>query len=217
MRFLSALSDKVFGPAPDTRIAACLESQAALAVEGAQVFADSKCRDVDNIVRLERQGDKIELEVHRLIDEAFQLRFFDKRDVEHLTRELDNVLDGIKDVAKHVAVNSRFFKNNGLPDEARRLLEIIKEMVARVETLTKKLESRHMPLNEVNPLVDELDGLESAADAILFTMKSVLLERYYPDGDKFEYDAWQDFYRLLETVTDNANRCGSLILSIARK
>lgn len=210
------LVDKIWGPAPDTTIVEHLVEMASVAHKASNALSSSKGTDLSGVSALESEGDELETKIHVILAEAFQLRFFEKRDVEHLARELDSVIDGMQSVAKDVKVCGALFRD-GLPTECVRILDIVCSMTKTLSQLTAMMETRHMDVAKVMEFSHGLDRAESAADRIRLEFREKVFAEYYPNGNAIAYQEITRLIAHLEEITDRANRTGEMILAIARK
>ncbi len=217
MKFVNDFVDRFLGPAVDVKIARCLVQMAEIGRDAAQVLKESKCKNIRVIERYESASDAVENEIHVHLDSAFQLRYFDDRDVEHVSSELDNTIDRMQSVAKHVSDFHTLFEPVEFPREAEQMLDIIVEMTEIVHKLMIRIENRHLPIDEISKMVDALDQDESEADRLYRTARAMLITKYLPNGNAMEFFAWDAFYKIMEQVTDNSLRVGRIVLSIARK
>jgi uncharacterized protein Yka (UPF0111/DUF47 family) len=63
-----------------------------------------------------------------------------------------------------------------------------------------------------------IDEAESEADKVVAAAERKLVSEYIaPNANRLEFIAWEKLYALLEQMTDEANHCAKLILSLARK
>jgi uncharacterized protein Yka (UPF0111/DUF47 family) len=63
-----------------------------------------------------------------------------------------------------------------------------------------------------------IDEAESEADKVVAKAERRLVAEYIaPNANRLEFIAWEKLYALLEQMTDEANHCAKLILSLARK
>jgi uncharacterized protein Yka (UPF0111/DUF47 family) len=209
--------DRFFGPTADAEISGWLVEMARTCERAAQALKETRCSDVAAIVACEDEGDVLELRIHALLIKTFQLRYFDKRDVEHLAKALDDILDGMRRTVKLVDLYSEYFVGKAYPSEADELLVIIVDMTQKLVKLTTMIQTRNVNIGEMDRLVDHLDSSESRADALRYEAEKYLLETFRPQGPTFEYLAWRELYLQLESITDNAAHCGSLISEIAKK
>lgn len=215
MDVVTSQLERLFGQSHNGTIVTLLKAQGDLAVRCARIFRESRCSALKELVALEHEGDLAQERVHEIIDSAFILRF-DKSDLGNLASRLDNILDGMRQVAMHMDTYRPYIQE--LRPEADDLLRIIEEMTMAVQKLIVLLNSRRLKLGEVKRLTRELKRLETEADTILHHTQVQLVKEYAQSkGDAIAFIAHDKAIRLLEHVTDVADHCGSLILSIARK
>ncbi len=63
-----------------------------------------------------------------------------------------------------------------------------------------------------------IDDFECEADQIVAGAERRLVDEYSPQGaNRLEFIAWNTLYQHLENMTDHANHCAKLVLSVARK
>ena len=207
---------RFFGPSRNnTRFAELLQRLAVVAVECAALFKHTGGRDLNAIVDFEHRGDDIVRDIHELLDNAFILRF-DIPDSMELTDELDNVIDGMRKVATHIDIYQAQIKE--LKPDALELIAIGERMVQAVQKLVDMLSEPRLVLARVREGAKVVDLAESEADQLVARAERRLVAEYSPPhANRLEFIAWQRLYQLLEQVTDDANHCARLILSLARK
>ncbi|MEQ1646978.1 MAG: DUF47 family protein [Hyphomicrobiaceae bacterium] len=206
---------RFFGPSNNDRYAELMVKLADRAIECIRVFRKSNGTDLDGIIALERQGDRICDEIHEILDNSFILRF-DIPDAMKLTEELDNVLDGIRKTAMHIDIYRPLLKTTR--DDALELGKVSEEMITRLRNLVAMLQQSRLDLPAVRVLVTEIDDYESEADRIVAGAERRLVAEYSPQGaNRLEFIAWNSLYQHLENMTDHANHCAKLVLSLARK
>jgi uncharacterized protein Yka (UPF0111/DUF47 family) len=207
---------RIFGDGPDEKIVAYLVEMASVSHQAAITLSESKGKNLSHVSTLESTSDGLEHGIHVVLAEAFTLRFFEKRDVEHLARELDSVIDGMQSVAKDVTVCGPLFKD-GLPSEGVQILDIVCGMTKTLSDLTVMMQTRHMEIAKVMDLAHTLDRAESVADRIRLEFREKVFAEYYPNGNAIAYQEITRLIAHLEEITDRANRTGEMIVSIARK
>ena len=75
-----------------------------------------------------------------------------------------------------------------------------------------------LSLARVRDRARTIDEAEAEADKLVAVAERKLVAQYSPPGaNRLEFIAWDKLYQLLEQMTDEANHCGKLILSLARK
>lgn len=208
--------ERFFGKSQNGTIAELLVRQAEIAASCAQTLAESAGKSLPEIVAFEREGDLTEGRVHEILDNAFILRF-DKSDIANLSETLDNILDGMRHAATHVDTYAPYLPK--LQGEAQEFMRTIVEMTNTVAELTQLLESRRISLSKVKEFKGRLAKAEAHADSILHRAESALVREHEKNGNgsTLAFIAHDTLFRILERITDTANHCGTLMLSIARK
>jgi uncharacterized protein Yka (UPF0111/DUF47 family) len=73
-------------------------------------------------------------------------------------------------------------------------------------------------LPAVREVATAIDEAEAEADRLVAAAERKLVAEFSPaDANHLAFIAWDKLYQLLEETTDEANHCGELILSLARK
>ncbi len=205
--------ERFFGRSQNGTITDLLAQQADIAIRCAKALRESNGKALKDIIALEHEGDDVEQKVHEIIDSAFILRF-DKSDIGNLSSTLDNILDGMRQVGMHVDVYSPHITE--IRPETEELAQIIEKMTHIVSSLVKLLCERRIPLQNVKDFTRQLTKLESEADSILHRAEAALVKQY-GSSNALTFMAYDKLFRMLEHITDVADHCGTLVLSIARK
>ena len=206
---------RFFGQSQNERFAQLLIQLAETAVACAAHFRQTGGEDLSGIIDYEHRGDAIVDDIHELLDNVFILRF-DIADCMRLTDDLDNVIDGMRKVAMHIDI----YKPVVLPlrPDALELFAIGERMMAGVQELVAMLSEPKLSLARVRDRARTIDDAEAEADKLVAIAERKLVAQYSPPGaNRLEFIAWDKLYQLLEQMTDEANHCGKLILSLARK
>jgi uncharacterized protein Yka (UPF0111/DUF47 family) len=206
---------RFFGQSQNERFAQLLIQLAETAVACAAHFRQTGGEDLSGIIDYEHRGDAIVDDIHELLDNVFILRF-DVADCMRLTDDLDNVIDGMRKVAMHIDI----YKPVVLPlrPDALELFAIGERMMAGVQELVAMLSEPKLSLARVRDRARTIDDAEAEADKLVAIAERKLVAQYSPPGaNRLEFIAWDKLYQLLEQMTDEANHCGKLILSLARK
>lgn len=215
MLSITNIFERIFGRSQNAPLAELLSKQAGTAARCAAHTHKTKGADLQHITELEHEGDQLEAEIHEILDNSFILRF-DKSDVTHLTAEIDDMLDGMRRVAKHMHVYGALLQT--LKPEALELLKIIESMARTVEDLSNTLREKRLPHKRIQASVKALATAETAADRLLEKAEAALIAEFtVPGKSAIEFAAWNKLFRLLERITDSADHCGRHILSISRK
>jgi uncharacterized protein len=206
---------RFFRPAQTDRFAELLLRLADTSVACAEHFRKTGGLDHQGIIDFEHQGDAIVIEIHELLDNAFILRF-DIADCMRLTDDLDNVIDGMRKVAIHIDIYRPILAP--LRPEAMELFAIGEQMVSKVRRLVAMLGEPRLSLQAVREVATAIDDAEAEADRLVAAAERKLVAEFSPaDANHLAFIAWDKLYQLLEEMTDEANHCGELILSLARK
>jgi uncharacterized protein Yka (UPF0111/DUF47 family) len=206
---------RFFGSSQNERFAELLMQLADTAVACASHFRQTGGEDLATIVDFEHKGDAIVDDIHELLDNAFILRF-DVADSMQLVDDLDNVIDGMRKVAIHIDI----YRSVVIPlrPDALELFAIGERMVLGVRELVAMLGESKLSLARVRERARPIDEAESEADKVVAAAERKLVAEYIaPNANRLEFIAWEKLYALLEQMTDEANHCAKLILSLARK
>ena len=205
----------LFGPSRNDRYAALLKQVSEIALACAAHFRATNGRDVAGIIEFEHQADRVVDEIHELLDNSFIMRF-DIPDTMRLTDELDDVIDGMRKVALHIDAYNLHLAH--MRPEARTLMTLVGEMLVHVDTLVAMLAEPRLSLARVRDVANKIDEMESTADKIVADHERKLVEEFSaPGANALGFIAWHQLFHLLEQMTDDANHCAGLILSLARK
>ena len=178
---------------------------AARALEELVVTYDRLDERVAAIQALEHQGDEIDAEIAKRLERAF-ITPFDREDIHELTSRLDDVVDGIQEVAETFVIY-------GIVEptpEARQLAGIIAgqgaELLAALRLLDKP-ETMQAHLREVHTLENKADGLSRAAIGRLFRERM----------DPLDVIRFRDLYIALEETIDAAEDAAEVLERIIAK
>ena len=206
---------RFFGPSHNDRYAALMKELAETAVRGIAHFRATNGQDLAGIIDFEHKGDAIVDEIHELLDDSFILRF-DIPDSMRLTDDLDNIIDSMRKVAIHIDIYKGQLSR--LRPEAVELIALGERMVKGVNELIAMLSERRFSLARVREVATRIDEGEAEADKLVAAAERKLVTEYSPPGaNRLEFIAWSKLLELLEQMTDEANHCGKLVLSLARK
>lgn len=207
--------NRFFGSAHNDKYAELLIQLAQTGVACSEHFRATDGQDLPGIVAFERKADKFVDEIHELLDNSFIMRF-DIPDAMRLTDEIDNVIDRMRHAASHIDTYKIILGT--LRPEAKELIIAGERTMKALRDLIALIAEPKMPMTRVRELQKAINEAESEADLIINRAERQLVAEYSsPDASHMEYIAWDKLYQLLEEMTDDAKRCGKLILSLARK
>ena len=205
----------LFGPSRNDQFIALLKQLADVVVQCSRHFLETKGQDLDGIIDYEHKADAIVDEIHEILDNSFIMRF-DIPDSMKLTDDLDNVIDGMRKVAIHMDVYKTQIQS--LRPEAAELMQIGDKMVSQLQDLVHMMGDAKLILSKVRDTARLIDEGEGQADKLVANMERKLVAEFgTPGANALGFIAWHQLFHLLEQMTDDANHCAKLILSLARK
>ena len=154
---------------------------------------------VAEIQALEHRGDEIDIEIQARLEKAF-VTPFDREDIHELVSRLDDVVDGVQEVAETFVI----YGVESVTDEGRQLADILAAQALQLLEALKKLEGFKgigAHLTEIHDLENKADGLSRAAVGRLFRERR----------DPLEVIMWRDIYTELEDTIDAAEDAGEVI------
>jgi uncharacterized protein len=163
---------------------------------------DERIRDIQ---ALEKEGDRIDREIGRRLEDAF-IAPFDREDIHTLSGRLDDVLDLIQAVAESLAI----FDIQETTDECRELGRILADAGHELcEALHKlnKVKDTTEHLNKIHDLEHRADSVSRAAIGRLFREKH----------DALEVIKWRDIYLQMENAIDAAEDAAEAIERMIHK
>lgn len=206
---------RLFGVSHNDRFAGLLGQLADIGVDCAAHFRQTDGQDLPGIVTFERRADKIVDEIHELLDNSFIMRF-DIADAMKLTDEVDDVIDGMRRAAAHIDIYKPFLHT--LRPEAKELILAGEKAIKALSDLIKMLAEPRLKLQRARDLARAINDAESEADLVIARAERGLVQEFSsPATSHLEFIALDKLYQLLEEMTDDAKRCGKLVVSLARK
>ena len=179
--------------------------------------APPAARTFAGIIDYEHRGDAIVDEIHELLDNAFILRF-DISDCMRLTDDLDNVIDGMRKVAIHIDIYKPV-----VGDAAARRARAVRHRRAhdgrRARARRHAVRAAGCRCARVREMArtDRRGGSGGRPVSSRPPSAGWWPSTARQSANRLEFIAWDKLYQLLEQMTDEANHCGKLILSLARK
>jgi len=217
MRILSWLTRAnfmaIFGNQENAEIAAQLRELMSAAVH-CSIKLDRKfeLRESD-MVEDEHRGDAALGRIEDALERAFLVRF-GKADPTRLAHELDDIIDGMRDVARHVETYQAFLKD--FPESSWDLIEIVKKGIDNLDKMISEVLNGRVNRSLVSQLASEISDLERQADVIRARAEQELASQ--PTiGDFRSFFAQKGLNDLLEGITDHAKHCTVNVLAIARQ
>jgi predicted phosphate transport protein (TIGR00153 family) len=179
--------------------------EAARKLEEMIVTYDRLDERVSEIRVLEHRGDEIDTEVEVRLDRAF-ITPFDREDIHDLVSRIDDVVDGIQEIAETFVI----YDVASPTDDARVLAGILSAQANQLNQAIGKLETLKdidANIKQVHDLENEADGLSRAAVARLF----------HGRAEAIDVIKWRDIYTALENTIDAAEDAAEVIERILAK
>jgi len=208
MRFLSALMPR------EARFFTLFNQHAELIAAGGRAtleltrhYHDGARRAalIEQIGDIERRADKITYETVQLLHATF-ITPFDRNDIHRLISGMDDVLDLMQDSAESM----QLFDIQVLPPEALRMAELLDACCAKVKDAVALLSSMDNAPRAL-ALAQEIDGLESDADAVMRTGISKLFRE---EADVRQLIKHKNVYEYLENAIDKCQDVANVIEAV---
>jgi len=208
MRFLSALMPR------EARFFALFNQHAELVQAGGKAtlelvrgYADTVQRAalIEHIGDIGRRADKITYETVQLLHATF-ITPFDRNDIHRLISSMDDILDLMQDSAESM----HLFDIQSLPPEAMRMAELLDSCCIRVQEAVGLLSSMDNATKAL-ALAQEIDGLESEADAV---MRAGISKLFREEADVRQLIKHKNVYEYLENAIDKCQDVANVIESV---
>jgi predicted phosphate transport protein (TIGR00153 family) len=208
MRFLSALMPR------EARFFALFNQHAELIVAGGRATVDlvrdysdtaRRAALIEQIGDIERRADKFTYETVQLLHATF-ITPFDRNDIHRLISGMDDILDLMQDSAESM----HLFDIQTLPPEAMRMAELLDACCIRVKEAVGLLSSMDNATKAL-ALAQEIDGLESEADAV---MRAGISKLFREEADVRQLIKHKNVYEYLENAIDKCQDVANVIESV---
>ena len=157
---------------------------------------------------IEHQGDQITRELFEALNTSF-ITPFDREDIRSMGTDLDDILDYLEAVSRHLVV----FELAGSPPGLQRFAAIVVEIVAEVRAVTGLVWNLEKQPKIRESLV-RISDLENHADALYDT---VMADLFKSGLDPLDVMKWKEVYEGLENACDACKDYGHVIGNIVTK
>ena len=208
MRFLSALMPR------EARFFALFNDHAELIVQGGHAvvelvrdYADLERRAalIGRIGEVERAADKVTFETISLLHSTF-ITPFDRNEIHRLISGMDDILDLIQDATESM----HLFDIQVLPPEAPRMAQLLGSCCEKVRAAVALLDSMDNAPRALS-LSQEIDGLESEADAV---MRHGISTLFREEQDVRQLIKHKNVYEYLENAIDKCQDVANIIEAV---
>ena len=205
----------LLGSSGNDKFTVLLRRLSQTAMEAARHFRETGGQDLKGTIDFEHRADLIVDEIRELLDNSFIMRF-DIPDTMRLSDDIDDVVDGMRKVALHIDAYKPLLTE--MKPEVIELMQLSETMLKDVDQLVAMMAEPRLSLARVREVANRVDEAESHADKLVSDYERKLVAQYSaPGANALGFIAWHQLFHLLEQMTDDANHCAKLILSLARK
>ena len=164
---------------------------------------------IDDLTRIEHQGDTITHEIMFQLNRSF-ITPFDREDIGMLAHTLDDVTDLIQ-----AAADAMVLYKVKLPGKrAKELADIICQITREVENALPSLRKHNANLELILNRCVEINRLENVADTIY---RSALKELFDDATEIADVIKWREIYERMEGATDMCEDVANVLESVALK
>ena len=161
---------------------------------------------IDSVIAFEHRGDELTRTIMRRLNTSF-VTPFDREDIHALAEELDDVVDDVLEVALRLDLGDR---DVGAMPELKEQADVLVAMADAVAKLVAGLRS----MDGLQPLLDEVDRLESEGDAIY---RQALRRLYSVEFKARATLYWKDVVETMEHALDTMEDISDVVEAIALK
>jgi predicted phosphate transport protein (TIGR00153 family) len=163
---------------------------------------DERIRDIQ---ALEKEGDRIDREIGRRLEDAF-VAPFDREDIHTLSGRLDDVLDYIQAVAESLAI----YDIQAPTDDCRELARILADEAAELGAALHKLSK----VKGTTEHLEKVHDLEHRADAV---SRAAIGRLFRDKHEALEVIKWREIYLEMENAIDAAEDAAEAIERMIHK
>ena len=203
MRFRLIPRDESFYPLFDQQ--AQIAADTAVVLRTLMTSLPIDAEHAQAVVDAEKQADGVLRQVRQRLETSI-VTPFDREDIQALANALDDVVDEMRAAADSALQHNIGTALTGVDD----LLRILGEITAKNVTLVKGLRS----MRDLNPLIDEIERLESEADGVF---RTVMAELFSGRHDALDILRWKDVVEAIESAIDAVEDASDEVQSIAVK
>ena len=160
---------------------------------------------VARIRALEHAGDEIDAALNERLERAF-VTPFDREDIHELSVRLDDVVDGIQEIAETFVI----YDIAAPTSEARDLARLLAGQAVELAAALSKLEG----LKGLEPHLRAIHEKENQADAL---SRAAIAGLFRGGQDAIDVLKWRDVYRALEETIDAAEDAGEVMERMIHK
>ncbi|MDY2680760.1 MAG: DUF47 family protein [Lentihominibacter sp.] len=191
-----------------------LEEFAGKIVKAGEAFYDlvSNYEDIENkVADVKTLETECDMQAHKILT-ALNASFitpFDREDIYSITKEMDDIVDSIEEVANRFIV----FDVNKLKPESFAMATYIMQAIRELEVMFK-----HLPEAQKNSIVREqiieVNRIENDGDVLY---RDALKKLFREEKDPIELIKWKHLYEQLETSLDSCENVANIVEGVIMK
>ena len=191
-----------------------LEEFAGKIVKAGEAFYDlvSNYEDIENkVADVKTLETECDMQAHKILT-ALNASFitpFDREDIYSITKEMDDIVDSIEEVANRFIV----FDVNKLKPESFAMATYIMQAIRELEVMFK-----HLPEAQKNSIVREqiieVNRIENDGDVLY---RDALKKLFREENDPIELIKWKLLYEQLETSLDSCENVANIVEGVIMK
>ena len=191
-----------------------LEEFAGKIVKAGEAFYDlvSNYEDIENkVAYVKTLETECDMQAHKILT-ALNASFitpFDREDIYSITKEMDDIVDSIEEVANRFIV----FDVNKLKPESFAMATYIMQAIRELEVMFK-----HLPEAQKNSIVREqiieVNRIENDGDVLY---RDALKKLFREEKDPIELIKWKHLYEQLETSLDSCENVANIVEGVIMK
>ena len=191
-----------------------LEEFAGKIVKAGEAFYDlvSNYEDIENkVADVKTLETECDMQAHKILT-ALNASFitpFDREDIYSITKEMDDIVDSIEEVANRFIV----FDVNKLKPESFAMATYIMQAIRELEVMFK-----HLPEAQKNSIVREqiieVNRIENDGDVLY---RDAIKKLFREEKDPIELIKWKHLYEQLETSLDSCENVANIVEGVIMK
>ena len=191
-----------------------LEEFSGKIVKAGEAFYDlvSNYEDIENkVADVKTLETECDMQAHKILTElnASFITPFDREDIYSITKEMDDIVDSIEEVANRFIV----FDVNKLKPESFAMATYIMQAIRELEVMFK-----HLPEAQKNSIVREqiieVNRIENDGDVLY---RDALKKLFREEKDPIELIKWKHLYEQLETSLDSCENVANIVEGVIMK
>ena len=191
-----------------------LEEFAGKIVKAGEAFYDlvSNYEDIENkVADVKTLETECDMQAHKILTSlnASFITPFDREDIYSITKEMDDIVDSIEEVANRFIV----FDVNKLKPESFAMATYIMQAIRELEVMFK-----HLPEAQKNSIVREqiieVNRIENDGDVLY---RDALKKLFREEKDPIELIKWKHLYEQLETSLDSCENVANIVEGVIMK